>query len=293
MLASPQARVGLRNFVTEYLRLDQLDQLSKDPTIFTHFNPDVGPDAREETLRDFEHQVFDLDGDYRDLFTTRRTFVNPKLASLYEVAAPTAKGFAEVELPADIPRRGLLGQVSFLSLYAHPTSSSATLRGKFIRTVLLCGVVPPPPVNVNTALPEPSATALTLREREKVHLSDPFCAGCHLQMDPIGLGFENFDGLGGYRKKDHGALIDPSGDLDGAAFTGAVELATRVRNHPALGRCFARRLYEYATSFVELPAEAPVLSALSEDFKASGYRVKSLMLTISTSPGFRLAGTPQ
>jgi hypothetical protein len=295
MLASPKARDGLRNFVTEYLRLDQLDQLSKDTTIFTHFNPDVGPAAREETLRDFEHQVFDLDSDYRDLFTTRTTFVNPKLASLYEVLSPDSQpdGFAEVELPADIPRRGLLGQVSFLSLYAHPTSSSATLRGKFIRTVLLCGNIPPPPVNVNTALPEPSATALTLREREKVHLSDPFCAGCHLQMDPIGLGLENFDGLGGYRTKDHGALIDPSGDLDGLAFTGAVGLAERVRNHPALGPCFARRLYEYANSFVEQPVEAPVLSALADDFKASGYRVKSLMLTISTSSGFRLAGTPQ
>ena len=293
MLASPRAHAGLRNFVTEYLRLDKLDQLSKDPTIFTHFNPDVGPAAREETLRDFEHLVFDLDGDYRDLFTSRRTFVNPKLASLYEVLAPKADGFAEVELPADIPRRGLLGQVSFLSLYAHPTSSSATLRGKLIRTVLLCGTVPPPPVNVNTALPEPSATALTLREREKVHLSDPFCAGCHVQMDPIGLGLENFDGLGGYRRKDHGAPIDPSGDLDGAAFANAVELADRVRNHPALGRCFVRRMYEYATAFVEQPAETPVLTALADDFAASGYRIKSLMLTISTSPGFRLAGAPQ
>jgi hypothetical protein len=293
MLASPRARAGLRNFVTEYLRLDQLDQLSKDPTIFTHYNPDVGPAAREETLRDFEDMVFDRDGDYRDLFTTRRTFVNPKLASLYEVLAPKSDGFAEVELPADLPRRGLLGQVSFLSLYAHPTSSSATLRGKFIRTVLLCGVVPPPPVNVNTALPEPSTTARTLREREKVHLSDPFCAGCHLQMDPIGLGLENFDGLGGYRKKDNGEVIDPSGDLDGSKFSGAVELAERVRNHPALARCFVKRMYEYATSFVETPAEAPVLTALSDDFKASGYRVKSLMLTIATSPGFRLAGSPQ
>ena len=295
MLASPRAHAGLRNFVTEYLRLDLLDQLSKDPKIFTHFNPDVGPAAREETLRDFEHLVFDLDGDYRDLFTSRRTFVNPKLASLYEVLAPDSmpNGFAEVELPADIPRRGLLGQVSFLALYAHPTSSSATLRGKFIRTVLLCGQVPPPPVNVNTALPEPSATALTLREREKAHLSDPFCAGCHLQMDPIGLGLESFDGLGGYRKKDHGAPIDPSGNLDGAAFANADDLADRLRNHPALGRCFVRRMYEYASSFLEQPAEGEVITALSDDFAASGYRVKSLMLTISTSPGFRLAGAPQ
>ena len=33
-------------------------------------------------------------------------------------------------------------------------------RGHFVRRVLLCNEIPPPPVNVNTALPEPSATAM-------------------------------------------------------------------------------------------------------------------------------------
>ncbi len=293
MLADPRARRGLRSFVTEYLRLDQLDTLSKDPTIFTYYSPDIGPAAREETLRDFEYSVFDEDGDYRDLFTTRRTFVNPKLASMYQVLAPNPDGFAQVDLPADIPRRGLLGHVSILSLYAHPTSSSATLRGKLVRTVFLCGEIPPPPVNVNTALPEPSPNAATLRDREKIHLEDPFCASCHLQMDPIGLGLENFDGIGRYRLKDNGAPIDATGDLDGVPFGGPDDLARVVREHPALAGCFVRRMYEYATSFVEEHREKPVIAALTNNFEASGYKVKFLMQSIATSPGFRLVGEAQ
>lgn len=293
MLADPRARDGLRNFVTENLRLDQLDQLSKDPKIFTTYSPDLGPAAREETLLGFEHLAFEEEGDYRDLFTTRRTFVNPKLASMYQVAAPSADGFTLVDLPADIPRRGLLGQISLLALYAHPTSSSATLRGKLVRTVLLCGEIPPPPADVNTALPEPSQEAATLRERVKIHLEDPFCSSCHLAMDPIGLGLENFDGVGRWRAKDNGAVIDASGDLDGAPFADPLELTSRVRNHPDLAQCLVRRMYEYATSSSTRAAEDDVVTALTAHFAASGYKVKTLMYGIATSPGFRLVGDVQ
>lgn len=293
MLNDPRARQGLRNFVTENLRLDQLDTLSKDPTLFTTYSPDLGPAAREETLLDFEHWTFDKEGDYRELFTTRHTFVNPKLASMYQVAAPLSDGFAEVELPSDLPRAGLLGHISFLSLYAHPTSSSATLRGKLVRTVLLCGLIPPPPADVNTALPEPSPDAATLRERVKIHLLDPFCANCHLHMDPIGLGLENFDGIGRYRAKDNGAVIDATGDLDGAPFTGPLDLGLRVKEHPDLGPCLTRRMYGYATSFAVKAPEEDVIAALAARFAASGYKVKTLMFDIATSPGFRLVGEAQ
>jgi hypothetical protein len=162
-----------------------------------------------------------------------------------------------------------------------------------VRTVLLCGEIPPPPADVNTALPEPSPDAVTLRERVKVHLEDPFCATCHLQMDPIGLGLESFDGVGRHREKDNGAIIDASGVLDGAAFTDALELAQRVRNHPDLASCLVRRMYGYATSFLPRAAEDDVVTALTAGFEASGYRIKALMSAIATSPGFRLAGDVQ
>ncbi len=294
MLNDVKARRGLRNFITEYLRLDELDHLDKDPKIFTYYSPEVGPAAREETLLDYEHLVFDEDSDMRDIFTTRRTFVNGKLASMYAVPAPLADGFAEVELPSSLRRRGLLGHVSVLALNAHPTSSSATLRGKFIRTTLLCGTIPPPPVNVNTALPEPSGTTLTLRDRVAEHLVDPFCASCHLQMDPLGLGLENFDSIGRFRERDNGALIDASGDLDGVPFEDAEGLALAVRNHPALVSCFVRQMFAYATSFHDRGEDRPTINALADDFRYSGHKVKALMLRIATSPAFRLVGpTPE
>ncbi len=292
MLASPRARDGLRAFVRQWLRLGELDLIQKDSKLFTTYTAELGPMAREETLRVFEDLVFERDADVREVMLTRRTFVTPKLASMYQVMAPSATGFAPIELPADGKRRGLLGQVSFLALYAHPTSSSATLRGKFVREKLLCVTIPPPPVNLNTALPEPTDTAKTLRERVKIHFTNPDCAGCHSMTDPIGLGLENFDGIGRERTKENGVVIDPTGKLDGVDFDGPLTLAQAIHDHPRFAPCITRRAYQFATGTTPQPLEEPTLTALNERFVAAGYRLKPLLRAIATSPAFRTKGAP-
>lgn len=294
MIASPLARRGLRAFITEALQLYQLDDLIKDPMIFTQASSDLGPAAREETLADFERLVFELDGDLREILTTRETMLNRKLASLYGVRAPSLEDFALTTLPADQPRRGLLGQASVLALQSHPTTTSPTLRGKFVRTILLCHVVPPPPVDLNTGLPDPSPTARTLRERLLAHQTNPACSGCHGQTDVIGLGLENFDGLGVYRTRENSQPIDASGTLDGTAFSGASDLAQALHDHPDFAPCFARRLFRYATGHEETAGEEAFIKSLADGQVADGYRVRALMTAIARSDAFRrtaLAGS--
>lgn len=289
MLADPRAHRGVRAFFEDLFELYHLEHLNKDPTVFLHFTTDLGKLAREQTLLDLERLIFEEDADYRQIFVDTRTAVDRRLAALYEVRAPSKEGFGVVELPEAGGRRGLLGQASFLALRAHPSASSAVLRGAFVRKVLLCHVVPPPPPGFNTALPEPSATARTLRERNVAHLSDPGCAGCHSRMDPIGLGLESFDGIGRRRTHDNGGVIDASGQLDGVAFSDAWSLAQAVHDHPDVPRCLVRSLYRYATNAQEAPTEAPLLDALTANFQASGHRVQALILDLVTSPAFRRA----
>lgn len=293
MLASPRAHEGLRAFVTDWLKLRELDHLTKDPTLFTYFSPELGPAAREETLRLFEHIVFDLDTDFREILTTRKTFVNAKLASMYAIPSPSDEGFSLVELPADSVRAGLLGHASILALHSHPRSTSSTLRGKFMRESLLCDAIPPPPANVNTGLPEASPDARTLRERMKPHLTDPGCKSCHVLMDPIGFALENFDGIGRYRTKELDAVIDASGDLDGAPFKDARSLAQVIHDSDKFAPCFVRKVFSYATAFRPTEADRPTLNTLSWDFRASGYRVQELLKLVASSPAFRLAQKPQ
>lgn len=292
MIEDPRAREGLRNFVREWLRLGQLDRLAKDAKLFTTYSVELGPMAREETLRLFEDFVFERNADVRDVLTTRRTFVTPKLASMYQIPAPSAADFAPVEVPEDSARRGLLGHISILALNAHPTSSSATLRGKFVREKLLCAMIPSPPVNVNTALPEPTDSAKTLRQRVQIHFANASCAACHKIMDPIGLGLEQFDGIGRWRTKENGATIDPSGVLDGTSFQTPAELAQAIRDHRDFPPCITRKVWEYATGMKPTDADDPTLKAFTDHFAASGYRLKPLLVAIASSPAFRALGAP-
>lgn len=291
LLATKKARLAVRNMFSELYELYELDHLSKDPTIFTHMSKDLGQSAKEETLRGIETIVFDEDDDFREFFTTQRTFVDRRLAALYGIAAPVTEGFGEVTLPESGGRRGFLGHVSFLAVQSHPGTSSAVLRGRFVRSTLLCDDVPPPPAGFNTGVPEPSPTARTLRERSQVHYEDPVCANCHKIMDPIGFGLENFDAIGQWREIDNGGVIDPSGNLDDKyPFENAWDLAGVVAQHPKLGPCLARNLYRYATGNLETFGEFEQIDALGEVFEQSGYRVKELLLQIAISPGFRRVG---
>jgi hypothetical protein len=292
MLADPRARDGVRAFVDDWLNLRELDRMVKDPMVFVHASPDVGPAAREETVRSFQNLVFDEEQDIREIMTTRVTFVNRRLAAIYEVRAPR-EDFGRIELPEDGPRMGLLGQVGVLAPNAHPTATSPTRRGAFIRERLLCDRVPAPPANVNTAIPEPSPDARTLRERLLAHQEVEVCAACHVFLDDVGFGLERFDSLGHARLTENGATIDERGAIDGVAFADARELAEHVRASPRFPQCLATHAYRVAVGRRETEGERGELRRIYARFANDGYLFRELMLEIVASRAFREASPPR
>ena len=289
ILESPGARNGVRTLFSEMLGLHRLDALSKDPTIFVYWSDTLPLSAREETLRGIEHLVFDQDEDYRTLFTTRETWLDRNLAALYSVQAPVADGFGQTTLPGR-SRRGLLGHASILALEAHPVSTSVTRRGAFVREALLCQNIPSPPSDVDTSIPQASGEAPTMRDRVARHLEDPLCASCHQLTDPIGLGLENFDGLGGWRDDEAGFDIDPSGELDGESFTDAWELAGVISEHPDLPLCLVDTVYRYAHG--QDAGSSATLDWHAAGFRESEFSVLELLRDIALSPGFRTLESP-
>ena len=290
MLEHPNAREGMRALFDDHLKLYELDHLSKDPTVFEHFNDRLGAFAREETLRLIDDLIFDHPRDFRELLTSRTTFINPMLASIYKVPAPARDDFGEARLPDSTQRAGLLGHVSFLATHAHSRASSATRRGLAVRTILLCQSIPSPPVDVDTSIPEPTAEAQTLRERVASHLEAPSCAGCHQLTDPIGLGLENFDGIGRFRTTEYDTRIDPSGELDGVPFSDAVELGGALAAHPDFLPCVVKVLSRYAIGRLESGIEKRWIELLTHRFAVHGHQLKPLLLELITSPMFRTVG---
>ncbi len=289
MMLDPKFDNGIRNFFDEFLHLYKLDSITKDPLVFTHASPDLYASAKEETFLTIEY-ILDNDLDFRELLTTQTSFVDRRLASLYGIPAPLSDGFGEVTLTKQNGRRGLLTQASMLNLHAHATASSPTLRGVFIRKTLLCQPIPPPPANVDTSIPAATEEAPTMRERLEQHFEDPSCAGCHKMMDLVGLGLENFDGIGQWRDLENNAPIDPSGNIDGATFIDAWEMGAVVSEHERLGPCLSNHLYSYALGHRMTDAEEAHQDWLVEHLFYNNWSFTSLVRTLVLSESFRSHG---
>jgi hypothetical protein len=294
MVKSPRLEAGVRAFFADMLMFEKFDEIAKDPIVYPRFNQDVAKALPEQMLRMIVDQLVTRDGDYRDLFTTRQTFMTRALGPVYNVPVRVQKGWEPYQFAPGDERAGLLSQAGFLALYAHSGRSSPTIRGRAIRERLLCQPVPDPPGNVNfTVVQDTSNQVLrTARARLTAHATDPSCSSCHRITDPIGLPLEHFDGIGAFRQTENKAEIDVSGTFEGTAFTGAAGLGQALAANPATTECAAGRALEYATGRAT-DDEAKTVSALEKGFATDGYRFPALMLRIATLPGaYQIKNTP-
>jgi hypothetical protein len=296
MIASPRLQGGVRAFFTDMLGFDEFETLAKDSMLFPKFNTKVAKDAQEQTMRTITNTLLVEKGDYRDIFTTRKTYLTPLLASVYEVPLVAPVGnWAPYVFPEGDPRAGIVSQVAFVALHSHPGRSSPTLRGKAVREVLLCQKVPTPPANVNFTLVQDTKNPQykTARVRLRAHATDATCAGCHKIMDPIGLGLEAFDSGGSLRSSENGETIDSSGELDGMKFTDAAGLAKAVHDDPAAPACVVTRAASYGLGRLPAKDETEWVKSLQASFKEDGYRFPALLRRIATSPEFYRVSPPQ
>jgi len=283
MIASPRFEQGVRAFFGDMFAFESFNNLAKDGMIYPAFTNNSVTDAAEQTLKLLVDHVVDKDADYRDVFTTRTTFLTPSLAPLYNVPAPSSE-WAKYRGVLERDRSGLLTQVGFLATQAHTGRSSPTRRGRAIRELVLCQHVPDPPPNVDFSIVEdPHAKFKNARERLRAHNTDPVCAGCHKITDPIGLALENFDGAGQHRTLENGAPIDASGELDGVGFKDAAGLGEAVRNNPGMPECLVQRVFAYAVGRATTDRDSDLLGYFNGRFQADGYRVKALMRTVAVS----------
>jgi hypothetical protein len=288
LLGLPRAREAAAAFFGQWLSLANLEGQSKDRALFPAFDDNLRAAMREESVRFTGWVLFDGGGRLDTLLTAPRSMVNATLGKLYGVDA--GADYALTELPAD-QRSGLLTQASLLTLTAHSDSTSPTRRGKFVLDQLLCQPPPPPPPNVDFKLPPPVA-GQSARQRFAAHTTNPTCAGCHLFIDPVGFGFENYDAIGRYRASDGGGPVDASGEVKGSAdldgpFVGAVALGRKLAGSAQVRRCLVRQWFSFAQGRpAEAGDEASVARALDQ-FTAAGGDLRELVVALVKSDAFR------
>jgi hypothetical protein len=303
MLDDPRAKDALDEFLSQWMRFDDVLGATRDRRRFGEFNSVLAGAMVEETRRLFHHLVWD-DRDFTTFFTADYTFVNADLARLYGLPEP-AEDFAAVTYPERSGRAGVLGHGSFLVVTSNPAETSPTSRGLFVRTQFLGQEVPAPPPGVNTSLPEPTPEApLTNRQRLAIHLNSESCAICHRLIDPIGLGFEQYNAIGAFEEKmvlrtgggRRGApattvelTVDTAAHIQGmddSAFSTPKELGRILSGSKTAQRAVAKQLFRYAFGREETERDQPVIDAMFERFRDSGFRFRELVIALVTSDLF-------
>ena len=292
MISSSRYEQGARAFFADMLQLDGFENLVKDPTIYPKFNQTVADSAKEETLKSTIDLLISKKSDYRELFTSNETFINRPLASVYDVPFISANEWTPYTFSKASERAGILTQVSFLSLFAHPGTSSPTKRGIKINEIFKCEPTPNPPADVDFSKVKDS-TKGTIRGRLLDHMANTGCAVCHRRSDPPGLALEHFDGLGQLRTMENGTPIDVSADLNGVTLVGSQGLAKYLHDDPKVPACLVRDVFAYGVGRKTGYRDEDYLADQTKAFASNGYKVPELMVQIASSPEFFKVATPR
>ncbi len=291
MLEDPRARQAVANFNVQWLGLSHMESMKKDVATYPKYDEGLRSLWREETVGFLDDVIFDGAGDVATMFTATHSVMNADLAAFYGIpSGPQGEVFERVELD---PSRaaGILTQGSILAVTGKPNQSSPVHRGKFVRERLLCQTLPPPPNNV-VATPPDLSPDLTTRERYSEHSTNPACSGCHIKMDPIGFGFEHYDGIGSWRDDENGLPIDDAGhivdtrNIDGS-FEGVVDLGKKLAESEEVRQCVATQWFRYGYGRAEGADDYCSMQKLQQTFAIDGFNVKKLLVALTQTDAFR------
>jgi hypothetical protein len=296
MLDDPRSESLATRFASQWLRLQDVDQILPDALLYPHFDHTLGQSFKRESQLLFDSLVRE-DRSILDLLTADYTFVNERIARHYGIPNITGPSFQRVALSHE-GRRGILGHGSILTLTSVADRTSPVMRGKWVMEVLLGSPPPPPPPNVPEL--ESSGTAhggrlLSVRERMEEHRANPACTSCHRVIDPLGLALENFDVTGKWRIRDNGVPVDPVGELyDGTPMDGPAGLRSALLKHKdAFLLSFTENLMTYALGRRVETADLPTVRRIIRQAEARDYRVSAFVQAIADSPAFRMSRMPE
>jgi len=284
MLADPRA---------QHLKVMLRDQYAQLSTLAARDFTQVG---QTNALRD--SFIGETDAFFNDLITQNRsalsildskqTFANKQLADFYGLTFPSGTD-ANTFVPLSAGRTGLgsHGSVLINTAGGDATFTNPIKRGHWLMSKMLCASPPPPPPNV-PALPPPTAQDPTVRERLAAHTANPVCAACHVEMDNLGLGAENYDAFGRWRTTyADGTTVDASGTFaDGTAFADSHQLYDELASQPQARSCVAQQFMMIGLSRALTPDEQCMASQISKAAVVDTASLSDLLAQVASSPQF-------
>lgn len=287
LMGSPRFLGVLAAFHRDWLHLYEA-AAGKDAALFPAYTPAVVASLQREPEELLRYVLEQGDGSLAALLGSPSLPVNPTLASFYGLTPGSGSAWAPVAIPN---RKGLLTRASVLAALARPNQTSPIHRGNFFRSSVLCEPELVLPANVDTSTPLKDASmALTARERLAPLTTRSDCAGCHRQINPIGLALENFDAAGQFRSTENGAVIDASGAVDLGAglktYLGPDQLVELLAGSPRVQGCYALHWFRAALGRLEVSEDKCSVATLKDLVVKSKGDLRELMVSLTLTDAF-------
>lgn len=310
LLDHPASRNLAENFAVQWLALDDIRNVSKNPPV---------ADALYTQPVDFIDHLFRDDRPLLELIDSRTTFINPHTAKFYpgdrkQMARYVKQKGIEVESVANQkitlernagPRGGLLTMPGVLAMNHGPV-----IRGTWMLERILGDHLGEPPADVGQIPQNGKGENLSFRERFEMHRNNSTCAVCHDKIDPLGFALQAYDKEGIYlldeealaaaRKKNKGAeesieSIDTTGTLpSGESFSDFEELKTilTTTQRRTVIRNIVERTLSYALCRKLEIYDEPTIDEITDRLDASDGTFRDLVSEVVFSLPFREASFP-
>ncbi len=298
-----KARFGIQQFIMRWLRMDDDEAVEKDMDLYPEFTPSVLHGLKRGAQLWAAYTVLEGDGQLETLFSASETVVRLTGSENLFWESTDADVIANSEIFGTVvalppgERAGILTSPPRLA-NAHNSDGMGTrpiLRGAAILKNILCGTLEPP-----QAFEPPGAVeGESVKDSVSFMLESPSCAGCHEAINPLGLAFEIYDGVGRYRADkidDLGFPIETSGSfgVDGvcseesAPFNDAVDLIKSLATNDQLRTCATIQWFRYGLRRGPRldGSDAGNLAEIYEAFADSDFNVRALLKAIALSRPF-------
>ena len=288
MLEDPKAQTFFTTFFREWLNYDEMRAPNEPPA---DWNESLMTSMQQETDSFLAEFAWTPGLNFLSALSANHTFVSADLAEFYGLPAPDQAG--RVEIPAGHPREntGLLTHASVLS--AKSDGDSVALRGNWLRSTFLCEELYIDAAQLDAIGEE--LVGLTRMQIIEERNTRAQCAGCHAAIDPIGVGFEQFDDTGRFDASVDLATypIAPAfPDAANPSFESIPELAQKLAAIPAVGACLGSRVFLYAHGRDPIKEDSCAIEQATTQFIDNQHSFKSLLLGLIESPAFRLRRAP-
>ena len=285
MLADTRARGKMQYFLHRWLQMNHIEDLTKDPSVFPGFTPEIISDLRTSLNLFLDDVVWSEASDYRRLLLEDDFFVNNRLAQFYGTSTNATDDFVRVQLDPK-QRSGVVTHPYLLAAFSYHKSSSPIHRGVFLTRNIVGRALRPPPIAV--AFKDADfKPGMTMREKVTELTRPQACHSCHSVINPLGFALENFDAVGRFRDKDGTRPVDTAADYtkdDGGIvrLRGARDVAEFAVTSEHAHHAFIEQLFSQIVKQPMLAYGPDVLNQLRLSFVQSGYNIQKLLVDIAT-----------